>query len=477
MNAPTDAARLVGADDATSLLSPAYRRLFVAVMFLVCFFNFADRAVFAVLAQTIKQALGLTDLQLGILQGFSFAILYAGLGLPIGRLAERAPRVRIVAAATLFWSVATSLCGVAGNFLQMMLARIGVGVGEAGFMPPTSSLVSDHFPRERRASMLSLIMLGTPAGLLFGSLIAGSVAAGWGWRAAFFVLGVPGVLTGLLVFWILREPARGLVDGAAALLPSPHFGAYVRELGKKPALLWVTLGGGLAGFGMTSIAQFLAVFLARAHGMAVREAAVYYGVISAVSLMLGLLIGSFGTDWLAKRDGRWPAWGAAIGLCIAPGVYWIALTTPSRLVASLLLVLAGTIMLLFYGPTQGMIQNMLQPRMRATGAAVFGILYTLIGAGLGPTFVGWMSDRMAERALPGGDFLRRCLVHTPAAPAPGALAEACRNASTEGVRGALMIAVGLLFLAGCLYLLAARTLREHQYDPRTHLDAGETTRE
>jgi len=449
-----------------NLLGARYRVVFIATMFTVCFFNFADRAVFAVLAQTIKQELLLTDFQIGILQGFSFALLYAGLGLPIGRLAERVSRVKIVACATLFWSAATACCGFASNFAQMMLARVGVGVGEAGFMPPTASLVSDHFPRERRASTMALIMLGTPAGLFFGSLIGGVVAGASGWRDSFFVLGAAGIVAGSLVFVVLREPSRGLVDGAAPTpRPPPAFGAFLREMRRKRALLLVTIGGGLAGFGMTSISQFLAVFLARAHHMPVREAATYYGTISAVSLMFGLLIGSFGTDLLAKRDGRWPAWGAAIGLCAAPFVYWVAFNTESKLAASVLLTAAGSVMLLFYGPTTAMIQNMLEPRMRATGAALFGILYTLFGAGFGPTFVGWMSDRMAERAFAQGGFLTHCPAGLANATMSETLAQACRSASTAGVRGALMIAVCVLFAAGCVYLLAARWLRENMYDP------------
>ena len=159
------------------LLTPGYRRLFVLTMFLVCFFNFADRAVFSVLAQTIKADLGLTDFQLGLLQGLAFALLYATFGLPIGLLAERVSRLRIVAAATAIWSAATVASGLAANFGQLMLARLAVGMGEAGFTPPTASLVSDLVPRERRASTMALIMLGTPAGLFLGSVVAGAVAA------------------------------------------------------------------------------------------------------------------------------------------------------------------------------------------------------------------------------------------------------------------------------------------------------------
>ncbi len=200
------------------LLSPAYRGLFLFSMFLVCAFNFADRAVFAVLAQSIKVDLQLTDLQIGLLQGFSFALLYAGLGIPFGRLAERRSRLKIVVWAAAAWSAATALCGAAQNFTQLMLARIGVGMGEAGFMGPTSSLVADHFPAKRRASAMSLIMLGTPAGTFLGALIAGWVAQEHDWRWGFYVLGLPGIVTALVVYLILREPPRGLVDN----LPARH---------------------------------------------------------------------------------------------------------------------------------------------------------------------------------------------------------------------------------------------------------------
>jgi predicted MFS family arabinose efflux permease len=439
---------------AAKLLTRGYRALFVGTMFVVCLFNFADRTVFAVLAQPIKQDLHLTDFQLGILQGFSFALLYAGLGLPLGRLAERASRIRIVGIATIVFSIATTFCGLAGNLWQMMLARIGVGVGEAGFTAPTSSLVADHFPRERRASTMALVMLGTPVGTLFGALVGGVVAGLFGWRMAFFALGLPGALTGIAVMLLLTEPPRGLVDGAPPTVQAPpDFAAFLAVLRRKRALLLVIIGGGIAGFGMTSISQFLAVFLARAHHMSVREAATAYGLITAIALGTGLLVGSFGTDWLAKRDARWPAWGSALGLCIAPLIYWLAFSATDTSTASVLLTVAGAVLLLFYGPTSGMIQNMLEPRMRATGAAVFAMLYTLIGAGLGPAFVGFMSDHLAERAFPGGHYLQQC----PAGPHPTA---ACLDASIQGIRGALMVAVCLLFLASLCYFVAARRLRE-----------------
>lgn len=445
------------------MYSRGYRALFLTALFLVCTFNFADRSVFAVLAQTIKPELHLTDLDLGILQGFSFALLYAVMGLPIGRLAERQSRIRILGIATLVFSAATVLCAGAASFLQMMLARVGVGIGEAGFIPTTSSLVADHYPRQKRASAMALILLGTPAGTLLGAVVGGWVAGSFGWRAAFLAMGVPGALVAGAVMLLLREPVRGGLEGVAlsSVASVPDFSAFLAVLRAKKALFYVTLGGGLAGFAMTSISQFMAIFLARAHHLPVRAAALAFGLISAVSLTVGFLVGSYGTDHLARRDGRWPAWGAALGLCCAPAVYWIAFRTADTPAACVLLTVAGSLMLVFYGPTAGMIQNMLEPRMRATGAAVFTIFYTVFGAGLGPTFVGWMSDRIAAASFPAGAYITSCS-RGHAAPD---LAAVCMRASAEGVRGALTIAVCILFVSGCLYLLGSRYLRQDQYRP------------
>jgi predicted MFS family arabinose efflux permease len=441
------------------LLTPAYRRLFVGTMFLVCAFNFADRAVFSVLAQTIKTDLGLTDFQLGLLQGLAFALLYAMAGLPIGLLAERFSRLRIVSLATAIWSGATVASGLAAGFAQLMLARLAVGLGEAGFTAPTASLVSDLVPRQRRASTMALIMLGTPVGLFLGSVIAGWVAAHYGWRASFWALGLPGLLVAALVLLLLAEPDRGLAEGAPpGKRPPPPFREFLRTLRGNRSLRLVIAGGALAGFGMTAMSQFLAVFLARAHHMKVAEAGAYYGSISGVALAIGLLAGSFGTDWLSRRDLRWPAWGAAAGLGLAPFLYWLALTAESRTAASILLVLSGATLLLFFGPAGAMVQNLLQPRMRATGASLYMMLYTMIGAGLGPTFVGFLSDLFASRAF-AGDYAAAC----PPGPA-AALMPACAAASAEGVRLALMAAVCVFFLSSLMFLLAARTLREDLYD-------------
>ncbi|MBO9581453.1 MAG: MFS transporter [Sphingobium sp.] len=451
--------------DDERMLSAGYSRTFIIMSFLVATFNFADRSVFAVTAQQIKVDLNLTDFQLGLLQGLAFALLYALLGVPIGRLAERISRVRIVATAILFWSGMTVACSAAGNFMQLMLCRVGVGMGEAGSQPATSSLVSDLFPRHRRASVMGLILLGSPIGTFIGASVGGAVAGMWGWRAAFIAMGLPGVLIGLLVLVLLREPRRGLADNMPPTrTPAPDFSAFLKVLTSKPALMFVIAGGALAGFGMSSISQFLAVFLARVYDLPARSAGALYGTISALALGSGLLIGSFGTDWLARRgDGRWPAWGAAIGLFIAPFSYWIAFNAATPWLGTVLLIVSGCFLLLYYGPTVGMIQNLLEPRMRATGAAVFGMLYTLVGYGGGPTFVGWMSDRFAASAFQGGDYLTQCQATAHGARVVDALHQACAAAAAAGVRSALMSAVCVFFVAGTMFLFAARTLRRDFY--------------
>ena len=452
-------------DDDERLLSAGYRRLFVGTSFLVAVFNFADRSVLAVLAQPIKHSLALSDFQLGILQGVAFAFLYALLGLPIGRLAERYSRVKIISAAILFWSVMTTACGFIGSFVQLLLCRVGVGVGEAGAQPATSSLVSDHFPRERRASAMSLILLGTPVGTFLGATLGGVVAAHWGWRAAFFALGIPGLIVGLLVLLLLREPRRGLADNAPREpVPLPNFGAFLWVVAHKRGLLFVILGGALAGFGMTAISQFLAVYLARIYQLPVQQAGALYGTISAIALSCGLLIGSFGTDWLSRRgDRRWPAWGPAIALATAPLLYWVAFNTHSILWGSVMLCISGATLLIFYGPTLAMIQNLLEPRMRVTGAALFAICYTIFGSGLGPAAVGWMSDHFAQSVFAGADYLAACRGGKAALAAAKMVDDPCAMAATYGIKSALMSSVCVFFLASICFLLASRTLRQDFY--------------
>ncbi len=445
------------------------RRILIFMLFLTCSLNFADRAVFSALAQTIKVDLRLTDLELGLLQGLLFALLYAFVGLPIGLLCERFSRKRIIAAATIIWSAATAGTGVATGFTQLALSRLIVGMGEAGFTPATASMVADIVPRNRRASTMSIIILGTPFGNFGGAVLAGYIAASWDWRTAFLAFALPGIFVAVALLLLTKEPRRGTYD---TINPSQANAPSVKQflstvIANKP-LLWVIAGGGLAGFGMTSISQFLAVFLARTFELDIREAAFAFGAVSGISITFGLLVGSFGTDYLARHDARWPAWGAALGLFLAPPLYWMAFNTPSLPMTIAFLLGAGGMLLMFFGPATGMIQNLLPTRMRASGVALYTLLYTLLGSGLGPVFVGGVSDIAASRFY-AGDYSVDCPHGLPLADASAAIASACRAASANGLQTALSIAVTIFFAAAFCFMRVAPGLASasKQAQPQT----------
>jgi predicted MFS family arabinose efflux permease len=443
----------------SSLLSGAYRARFLTAMLAVSAFNFADRAVFSALGQAVKQDLSLSDTELGLLQGLSFALLYALAGVPIGRLAERANRVRIIAAAITAWSVMTAVCGAAMNFWQMMLARVGVGIGEAGFGPPSASLVSDHFGADRRASALAIIALGSPIGALMGAVGGGWIAGEFGWRAAFYALGAPGILVGIVVWLVLKEPPRGLADGAEPSEAPPSLWRVLRLLLAKPAFVHVLIGGAIAGLGLNAIGHFLAPFLGRVHHLDLRSAALWFGLVSAVSLSAGLLLGGLGTDRAARADARWPAWGAAIGLTAAAPLYFAGFQQAALAPALAFIFLGAIALLSHFGPTLGMIQNMAAPRTRASAAAIAGLVFAIVGVGLGPTLIGLLSDCFAQMHFPGGGFQDACPGGRAPEGAPDALAAACAEASAEGMRRAFSVIVFVFPWAALHYVLAARTLR------------------
>jgi MFS family permease len=445
------------------LLGPTYRAVFLFSMFLICAFNFADRAIFAVLAQSIRVDLKLTDFDLGLLQ-VSFGVLYAGMGIPLGRLAEHFSRLKILAIVTAIWSAATALCGIAQNFLQLVVTRSGVGIGEAGFQPAASSLVADHFPAKRRATAMSFVMLGTPAGTFLGSLIAGWVAAEHGWRAAFYALGVPGVIVAVLIYLLLKEPRRGLVDNEPrSAAPPPNFRAFLRTVIERRALRYLVIGGAFAGMVMTSMSSFLNVFLQRNFHLQVRESGALFGSISGASITIGLIIGALSSDWLAQKDKRWSAWIATVGLFFAPIVYFFAFRMESLAGATVALTAAAAVLLLFYGPTLGMIQNLLEPKMRATGMALFSVFYTLVGSGVGPPIVGFLSDRFAQKAFGEQSFVASC----PGGIAPKGsvqtLVDACADASAVGIQQAMTVIVCSAFIASLSYFMASRTLKHDLY--------------
>jgi predicted MFS family arabinose efflux permease len=438
------------------LLTPRYRARFVFILFLVCFFNLADRTVFSVLAPLIRVDLALSDTQIGLLQGLAFALLYGGLGIPVGWLAERYSRVGIIAVATAFWSAATALSGVAGNFWQMLLARVGVGTGEAGFTAPTSSLIADHFPRERRASAMSLVMLGLPLGAMMGALLAGVIAERWGWRAVFYAFGVPGLLVALTVWLGLSEPPRGLADGVAQRRPPAPLRAVFSHLWSVPSLRWIVIGASICSIGIQGVAQFMVLYFVRSFQLPISSAAALFGIVSGASLAVGLVVGAFGTDRASARDVRWWVIGPTIALVLTTVFFVIGFRGASLPVAVALIALGCLGAMIHYGPSVGLIQNLTPVNMRSSAAAVFAMFYALVGTGVGPTFVGLASDRIAAGALGQTGYVEIC---RPGSIAPE-LATACAESARTGLIGALTLCVLTYAIAALFYWLASRTLRE-----------------
>ncbi|HEV7715532.1 MAG TPA: MFS transporter, partial [Steroidobacteraceae bacterium] len=238
------------------LFSRGYRTWLLTVLLLTNAMNLADRQGIAAVAQAVKLDLKFSDAQMGLIQGLGFAIFYSLLGLPIARLAERVSRTKIIAGSLGIFGVMVALCGSATSFWRLLLFRIGVGIGDAGFIPPTGSLVADHYPKDKRASVMSIIWLGAPVGVVAGSTFAGWMAEHYSWRAAFVGIGLPALVVSLVAFFTLREPPRGMFDDVKASSgPPPSMGAVLRFLFAKPSFRHILMGCGLAATSMNAIGQ------------------------------------------------------------------------------------------------------------------------------------------------------------------------------------------------------------------------------
>lgn len=411
--------------------------------------NFVDRQLIGILGQPIKAELGLTDAQLGLLGGLAFALFYTGLGVPVARLAERRSRVGVIAGSIAIWSAATAASGLVSRFPHVLLARLGVGLGEAGYAPAAQSLIADLHPRERRATALSLFSLGIPIGMLIGAVAGGWIAQRFGWRLAFVALGLPGIVLAILVALILREPPRGRHDAPAAE-PTPSLPAVLTALIRAPGFLHMAAGASIASFAGYGLTSFAVPLLQRAFALPLGVAASGYGLVAGCAIGLGI----GGGGWIADRMMSRGAAGlvSAAGAVVAALLFSIALTLREPLLfgVAAFLPLAGAH--LYFGPTYGVTANSVGPAARATAIAILLFAMNAIGLGLGPLAVGALSTRIAGRIAP--DLVETCRASASTAR--------CLAVSGEGLRQALRIDVLLYLWAGAHFLLAARALRRAQ---------------
>lgn len=442
-------------------ISRAHRAYVLTVMVLVYTSNFIDRSLLGVLGQPIKADLKLQDWQLGMLGGLAFAFLYALAGLGVARLAERANRVSIVSAALAIWSAMTALCGAAVGFWTLALARVGVGLGEAGYTPPSYSLIADYYPPQKRASALGIFTLGVPLGAFLGATLGGLLAQLWGWRAAFWALGLPGIALAVLFKLTVREPPRGALDPApAAAGPAPPFLAVLRMVARKPAFVHLTIGASLTSFSGYAFAQFAIPYLLRGFPLDLRTASMAYGVFGALAAAVGVGAGGYLADLAGRKDERLRAWLPGFALMAAGPLYMAALAQPTVARLGAMVILPAILQYLYLGPVFALAQNMVEARMRATATAIVNVAITLIGLGLGPMTVGALSDLLAARRYAGlMPFGQACPGGVAPEGASAFVEAACRTASFEGLKYALIAAAAVYVWAGLHFVLAARSLK------------------
>jgi MFS family permease len=408
----------------------------LGVLTLVYSFNFIDRQLLAILQESIKAELDLSDSQLGLLTGFAFAAFYVTAGIPIARWADRGNRRDIVALSLFIWSFMTAISGFIQNYLQLLLARVGVGIGEAGGSPPSHSIISDIFPPERRAGAIGFYSMGVSVGILFGFLAGGWLNEFFGWRVAFLVVGAPGILLAVLVRMTVAEPVRGLMENRTAQAQGATFSDVLGVLWSRHSFRHLAMGAALNAFCGYSAANWTASFMIRSHEMTTGELGTWLALILGGGGAIGVFGGGLLADYLAPRDKRWYAWLPALtGLLSVPFMVGIYMADTAY-AALMLAVFPGIVGNVYLGNTIATTHGLVGLRMRAMASAILFLILNIIGLGLGPWTIGLVSD-MLEPTL-GNESLRHAMLY--------------------------LLPV-VMFWSVCHFFLAARTLREDLANP------------
>ncbi len=388
--------------------SPAYRAYVMFILVVVYTFNFIDRQIVGILAVPIKADLGLTDTQLGLMGGLAFALFYTGLGIPVAMLADRWKRTWIMTAALTIWSGMTAACGLANNFWQLFLARLGVGVGEAGGVAPAYSLISDYFPSHQRARALSVYSFGIPIGSALGILFGGYIASKIDWRFAFFVVGIAGILVAPIFKLTVAEPPRGQYDVKGPDTPSPTLAQIVRRLMDKPSFWIISLGAASSSMIGYGLFFWLPSFFVRSFGLELLDASMFYGAIILIGGIAGTWVGGYMADRLGSdKRGNYAIIPAVAFLATIP-FYMIAILSPNLTMTFFALLIPTGLGLAWLGPVLSAIQHVVPPTMRATASAIFLFINNLIGLGAGTVALGVISDNLEARF--GDDSLRYAIL-------------------------------------------------------------------
>ena len=380
-------------------------KIMLFALLLVYILNFLDRQIVNILAEPIKGELGLSDTQLGLLAGPAFAVFYAVLGIPIARYADNAKtnRVWLISICLAIWSAMTALCGVAQNFVQLALARIGVGVGEAGCTPAAHSLIADSVPPEKRSSAIAFFGLGIPIGGLLGLIIGGVVNDQYGWRMALMLVGMPGILLAFLLPLIIRDPRRCADSAHFNTAGSPvkaklSIKDAAREVFASKAYLYVFIAASFTAFLSYGKGLWTISFFIRSHGLSTTEAGLAMAVALGISGIIGTWLGGKMADVFGKRDKRHILTLPAIGMAIAAPILFAGYWAEDWRIAVALLILPTILNSAYYGPAYGCVQGLVRPEARAIAASLVVFGQNLIGLGMGPLLFGVLSDWLQPMA-------------------------------------------------------------------------------
>jgi predicted MFS family arabinose efflux permease len=414
-------------------LTSSHYTLLILTLIYSC--NVFDRTILGILLEPIRKEYGLSDSQLGLLSGLAFAIFYTIAGLPLGILADRANRRNMMAACLAVWSGMTLVCGLAQSFVQLLLARIGVGIGEGGSGPAATSMIADLYPPGRRATAIATFYLASPVGAFLALAAGGRIAAHYGWRWAFLAGGIPGLLLVGLLLLTVKEPRRGQTDPKLARpeisdhSPPRSTAQSLRFFWFQRSLVYVIAGMTLQTFVVSGIGAWIASFFVRSHGFGLAQIGPILGFIIGGCGLIGTLSGGLIVDRLAQRDERWRPWTLAIASAVTAPLFMVTLVLPDSHASLAAFALGYAFSAVWYGPALGLCQSLVGARMRGTVTAVTYLSMNLIGYGLGVQSIGLLSDLFARRF------------------------------GTDSLRYALFAAGTLDILAALCFLLAARTLR------------------
>lgn len=422
-----------------------------------------DRSVLNILAQPIKTDLRLTDAQLGVLGGLAFGVLYAGLGIPMARLAEKRARIDIISIALLVWSTATVACGFASNFVQLAAGRVGVGIGEAACTPCAQSLIADSYPPKQRTTAMSIYSTAIPVGTVIGTLAGALIGTHYGWRSAFFILGLPGIVLAAMARMTIREPSRGMYEVQHSDRAPSYRTVLAHILGKR-TFVHMGLGFLLTSIAASGAAVFNPAFMLRAPFRLHLNGVAIVQTTTSVAMMVGIVASGVLSDRLSKRQPRIQMLLPASSLLFTAAFLIASFLQTQVSLFVVLQVLAFLGLVAYIGPTFGALHNMVESRMRASAVATINLLTNLVGGGIGPLLVGWLSDHFAAYSYIGaGAFHSDCEAATHDA--------LCQTASFQGLRDALILMALLHAWAAFHYFLASRTV-ERDLAPKTQPSDG-----